>query len=106
MLVCILQVLSVYVDFCKKIFAYEKDTFDKWVRDAVEMEQNQMRQGSLLVFRDNKLASTFNVKNKKNKKLSTVIIIIIISYHDVTRNYNEFSFEITKPLPSFRNSVF
>lgn len=43
------------------MLAYEEDTFDRWLRDAVEMEARQMRRGSLLVFRDDKLASTFDV---------------------------------------------
>lgn len=55
------QALSAYGDFCRRVMAYEKDAFDGWLRDAVDTEARQMRRGSLLVFRDDKLASTFDV---------------------------------------------
>jgi len=43
------------------VLAYEQDAFDGWLRDAVETEARQMRRGSLLVFRGDELASTFDV---------------------------------------------
>lgn len=58
------QALIAYENFYKDMSTYENDTFSKWLREVIEVEGYLLQQ-PLLVYNENKLVSTFNVREKK-----------------------------------------
>lgn len=53
-----------YTKLCEEIFTYENQVYSEWLRDAVQVEERLLRD-CLLVFRDDKLESTFDVSEKQ-----------------------------------------
>lgn len=59
-----LKALSLYANFCEEIFAHENRVFSEWLRVATEVEGRHLQE-SLLIFRGNKLVSTFDVSKSR-----------------------------------------